>query len=291
MTMTRVDKGWQAKGLDMYSTPEILGTLAHYGVKEDEASFLKKCEEAYPLGIAHAWHEHWAGKGQFLRFPVAASEELWRRLKPGVVAPSDVTLAIVNLLEMLDEKLAGEVDDGSHETRFKVVEAYLKTLPEAGDRQSRFLDEVVVTLGDWLEVFDTMARALAKKEFAAEAQRFVALEEALFPLRRGTSSALLAASSGDRQGGVAALNAIAADATRGDYNRLSAIDCLLELEETAAAKQHVLVLLAKAEETKDVELASEAVAMLSEVLERDPDPADRKELQARVESLAKTLVP
>ena len=47
MSEERVNKKWMDIGIDKYSTAAILGTLAHYGVALDEASF-KKAAEAKP---------------------------------------------------------------------------------------------------------------------------------------------------------------------------------------------------------------------------------------------------
>ena len=44
MSAERVDKKWQEKGLESYSTEAILGTLQHYGVTTDEAAFKKVAE-------------------------------------------------------------------------------------------------------------------------------------------------------------------------------------------------------------------------------------------------------
>ena len=65
MGTERVDKNWQQRELDQFSTDAILGTLAHYGVQTDEKAFVELAQRTYPIGIAHLWHEGWRGKAQF----------------------------------------------------------------------------------------------------------------------------------------------------------------------------------------------------------------------------------
>lgn len=283
----RVDKNWHTQGIDIYSVPAILGTLAHYGVSVTEASFLEQAKEEYPLSIAHAWHDGWKGKGQFSRFPAAAAEELWRRLKPDEVAPTDIALALINLLTSLDETLEKKPDDRMRETRFKVVEAYLPRIPEAGERRDKFLDEVLYAIGEWIEALDDMAEALASEGFTAQADRLVVIEEALIPIRAGTAKALVQAAKGDVEGALVALRKIATEAE--PFTRISAIDALLEHEQADDAKRALLALVDIAAEKKDVELASEVVERMARLLKLDPKRADRDELRARVEKLEQVL--
>lgn len=285
----RVDKGWNSRGIDCYAVPAILGTLSHYGVPMTEEKFLELAKDDYPLAIAQAWHEQWKGTGQFSRFPAAAAEELWRRLKQGEVAPTDVALAIINLLTSLEKALDQKKDDGTWETRFKVVENYLPSLPKEEARRDKFLAEVVGALNDLMEVFDTMAEALARKEQPAFADRFVAIEETLFPVRKGTAAAFVKAGKGDEAGAIADFKAIAGDAQRDDFARLCAIDGLINFEQRDDAKRFTLELVDRAEQQKDVELASEAVERLTELLKGDPKMKDRNEIRQRVEKLSRTL--
>lgn len=283
--MERVDKGWQERGIDCYSTPAILGTLAHYGVTVDEAGFRELAGGEFPLAIAQAWHERWTGKGQFTRFPAAAAEELWRRLCEGQLAPTDLALAIINLLRSLDEALSGKPDDGTRETRFKVVEAYLPKLAALGARRDAFMAELTAALGDWIDVLDRMAEALAKKGLDAQAERFVAFEEALIPERAGVARALVRAERGDRAGAVGELKAIAADAARSDSNRLAAADALFELDDFETGRAVTLELLDKAQRERDLELGADAVQRLQKLLEKNPRTPDRKALRERVEAM------
>lgn len=285
----RVDKTWHTKGIETYSVAAILGSLSHYGVPVTEESFLALTKEDFPLTIAMGWHEHWKGTGQFSRFPAAAAEELWRRLKGGEIAPTDLSLALVNLLTALNGELDKKPDDGTLDTRFKVVEAYLGRVPPAGDRREKFMAEMVGSMGEWLEVFDGMAEALAKKDQPALADRFVAFEETLFPVRRGTAAALVKAAKGDQYGALVDLRLIAGDSKRDDFTRLSAIDGLFQFNQVDDAKAFTLELVDRAEKEKDVELASEAVERLTRLLRIDPKRVDRAELRARVEQLSRVL--
>lgn len=287
----RVDKSWHSKGIDTYSVPAILGTLAHYGVAVTEEQFLELAKEDFPLTIATAWHERWKGTGQFSRFPAAAAEELWRRLKPGVIAPTDVALAIVNLLNALNTALDKKPDDGTWDTRFKVVEAYLPSIPTEPERRELFMSELVAALSEYVEVFDGMAEALARQDQQSLADRFVAFEEALIPERKGVSSALVQAARGQVADAMKALVTIAGDASRDSASRLAAIDGLFLHDQLDDARKFTLELVDLAEKDKDVDLASDVVERLSELLRRDPKRADRDDLRRRVEQLARTLEP
>lgn len=286
MAAERVDKTWHTKGLDMYSVPEILGTLEHYGVTVTEAEFLETANTEYPLAIASTWHDTWKGKGQFSRFPAAAAEELWRRLKPDQFAPTDLSLAVVNLLGELDRVLEKKPDDGTRETRFKIVENYIAKLP-TGEQGDKFLDETLYALGEWMQPFDEMGEALATEGHGDFADRFVAIEETLIPIRAGTAKALVQAAKGDVAGALVALKKIATEAE--PFTRISAIDGLFEHEQVEDAKNALLSLVDVAEKSKDVELASEIVERMARLLELNPDRADKNALRERVEQLARIL--
>ncbi|MGV3623091.1 MAG: hypothetical protein ACO1OB_19890 [Archangium sp.] len=286
MASERVDKAWHTKGLDMYSVPEILGTLEHYGVTVSEAEFLETAKTEYPLAIASTWHESWKGKGQFSRFPAAAAEELWRRLKPDQFAPTDLSLAVVNLLGELDRVLDKKADDGTRETRFKVVENYIAKLP-SGEQGDKFLDETLYALGEGMGPFDEMAEALATEGHGELADRFVKIEEALIPIRAGTASALVQAAKGDVDGALVKLRKIATEAE--PFTRISAIDALLERDQDEDARRALVVLVDEAGKAKDVELASEIVERMSRLLARNPNLADKNALRERVEQLARVL--
>jgi hypothetical protein len=284
----RVDRSWQAKGLDAYPVPAILGTLAHYGVGVDEARFLELAARDYPLTIAETWHERWTGTGPFARFPAAAAEELWRRLCAPRVAPTDVALAVVRLVGALQAALAGTPEDAL-EGRFAVVEAYLPAIPQDPALQRRFLAELGAALAPWMEALDPLAEALARHPLPALADRFATLEEALFPVRTGTVFALVQAARGDRDGAAASLDALAADPGRSGPAQLAVIDANLELGRLEAAKRLALAVLDRAEGARDLELAAGVVERLTRLLRLDPARGDRAELRARIETLAGTF--
>lgn len=292
MGTERVDKGWQQRGIDTYSTEAILGTLAHYGVTLDEAAFKAAAAEDYPFAIAGRWHQTWKGVGQFSHFPAAAAEELWRRWCPGQVAPSDIALAVLHLLEELAGLVDGAKDEGTLETRFKVVEAYLPKIPAEAARHDRFVGELLSAFGqDGMKTFDAMAEALVRAKHDALADRFVTIEETILVQRKDVAKAIVQAERGDEAGAVKALSAIAADATRDFWNRLSAVDALFDFEDFALAKQALLPLFDEAERSKDLERLSAVVEHLADLLERDPRMPERNELRARIEKIAAELAP
>ncbi|MCC6332467.1 MAG: hypothetical protein IT380_00605 [Myxococcales bacterium] len=288
----RVDKGWQARGIEAYSTEAILGTLSHYGVALDEAGFKELAAQDFPLAIAQLWHQRWKGTGQFSRFPAAAAEELWRRLCGGAVAPTDLTLALIRLLGALNAAMEGKPDDGTRDTRFKVVEAFLEKLPGAELRRDRFIAEMTAALGDELgEAVDHLAEALARRGQPELAERFVAIEEKLFPVRAGSARAMVKAAAGDAEGAAKELTALAQDGSRDAFARLSALDGLIELDRLEVAKAVALELVERAEEERDLELGTQVVYRLTRLLKADPNSRDREALRKRVEALAAALGP
>ncbi|MDX2010502.1 MAG: hypothetical protein SFW67_09945 [Myxococcaceae bacterium] len=292
MATERVDKGWQLKGLEAYGDDAILGTLAHYGITIDKPGFLALAQKAYPLAIAMEWHEGgWKGTGQFSRFPAAAAEELWHRWQPGAVAPTDVALAIINLIKDLVDQLDGKPDEGTLDTRFKVVEAYLPRIPTEPETRDRFLGECFGALTDWMEPFDGMAESLARKKLDALADRFAALEEGLLEQRRGISSAIVRAVRGDETAALNDVFAIAMDASREVWNRSSAIDTLFDFEALDRVKQATLSLFDEAERLKDLELISWCVETLAELLKEDPSMPERQAIRERIERIAAALGP
>ncbi|GMU60278.1 MAG: hypothetical protein AMXMBFR34_20410 [Myxococcaceae bacterium] len=288
----RVDKGWQAKGIEAYSNEAILGTLSHYGVTLDEAGFKQLAADEFPLAMAQLWHQRWKGTGQFSRFPAAAAEELWHRLCDGAVAPTDLTLALIKLLGALNAALEGKPDDGTRDTRFKVVEAYLEKLSAGGLRRDKFIAEMTAALGDELgEAVDHLAEALARKGQPELAERFVAIEEKLFPVRAGSARAMVKAAAGDAEGAATELTHLAQDTSRDALARLSAVDGLIELGRLEVAKSVTLELVERSAQEKDLELGTEAVTRLTRLLKADPKMKDREALRKRVEALAAALGP
>jgi hypothetical protein len=286
----RVDKKWVEKGIDSYSTQAILGTLSHYGVSMDEAKFLEQSKQHFPLALAQEWHATWKGTGQFSRFPAAAAEELWARLKPGEIAPTDLGLALIKLMEAMDDALDGLKDDGTWDTRFKVVEGYLPKLPPDGadDRRKRFLAETLGAIGEWSDVLDGMPEALAKKGAVEFANRLAGIDEGLFPEHAGISRALIKAQV-DLEAGLAELKAIGNDEKRIPLTRLAAADGLIFHARGDDAKVILLALLDHAEKERDADLAGMVVENLRKLLEKDPSRSDLIQLRDRIEKLVRTF--
>ncbi len=229
MSDERLDKQWQEKGLKSYSTPAIRATLEHYGISMDSKSFRAQAELFYPLTIAQSWMNLWKGTGKFAKLPVAAVEELWRRLAPDILQPLDVVDALTQLLKALMQ-LRKREDTAPVDAKFDELEAVLKRLPDAGERRDHFMAEVVMVLSGSLETLDLMAEGLARDGHVKHAERFVAVEEVLFPVRQGVSAALVMAAKGERIPALAQLQTIADDGARDDYARMSAIDALMHLK-------------------------------------------------------------
>ncbi len=285
----RVDKNWQQRELDQYSTEAILGTLSHYGVHTSEAEIKELALREYPISIAHIWSASWKGKGQFSKFPVAAAEEMWHRLLPGEIAPADVALALIKLLVSLDQVLADGKDDGTGETRFKVLENYLPKLPAGkSERREAFEVEVMYALGDqWSEVLDNMGVDLATKGKRAEAERLTSIEEALFPVRAGTARALMRAALGETVEAKAGLDALVENPGSDDDVKVAAIDAYLDLKHVPEAKRALLEQIAKAGAARDIERIS---AVLVDRVTRVGQALPKEESRELVKALEATLI-
>ncbi len=256
MSDERLDKQWLEKGLKGYSTQAIRNTLEHYGISMDERSFKAQAEMFYPLTIAQSWMNLWKGTGKFAKLPVAAVEELWRRLAPQILQPLDVVDALTQLLKALMQ-LRKLLDTAPVDLRFDELDAVLKKLPDPGERRDHFMAEVVMVLSGSLETLDLMAEGLARDGHVKHAERFVAVEETLFPVRKGVSAALVMSAKGDRAKALAQLQLIAEDAARDDYARMSAIDALMHLKAAEQAMGPLAALGDKADAANDGEFLGE----------------------------------
>lgn len=236
----RVDKVWKDKGLDAYATEAIVGTLAHYGVDASEEAFKTATETCYPLELARRWDDGWKGTGPFAIFPRAAALELWRRWRPQEAAPSDAALAYSKLARFLDERLAGAQDDGTQDTRFKVLEAYLAALPADAARREAYLEEFHELLHSFFDLLQDLVVRLSKAGLVDEAKRLAAIEEMLEPDAAGTRQLLITALTGSRPEALAALEAQANDAAREWPQRFAAVGALLELAEHGRAAPVIL---------------------------------------------------
>lgn len=285
----RVDKTWQTSGLAEFSTAAILGTLNHYGVSLTEAGFLELAEQHYPLWIASQWHQDWKGKGQFSHFPAAAAEELWTRLRPGALAPAVVALAFLKLIEALSDALRGIADDGTLDTRFKVVEAYLEKLPTEASKRDLFVGEIVAALHSVLDVFDQLAESLAARAQLELARRWAVVEETLLPERLGVVHARVQAGAGDREGARQALVPLATAENQSPLAKVNAIEALLDLEAFVEAEAALLALVDVAEQQGDLELMEDLVAVIGRLVEEAPALEQAERLHQAVDRLLATL--
>jgi len=193
-------------------------------------------------------------------------------------------------LRALGKSLEGKTDD-TLETRFTVVEAYLPRIAALAERKDEFIAELLVALAEYLDALDALGEALARRGNHAEADRFVAIEEALFEVRRGAAAALVKAAKGDESGALEDLKAMGDDASRDPFNRLAMVDALLDLDAAADALRVTLAVLDIAEEKKDLALAADASERLKNVIRAEPKLPDRQALVARLEKLATALAP
>jgi hypothetical protein len=271
----RVEKGWQAKGLATSSKEALFGTLGHYGVTVDEKGFLSLGKNLYPLRIAEKWHESWKGTGQFAHFPEAAAEELYRRLFPDTLRPSAFSVSVAELIGSLEGQRR-EVSDSEKNAKFESVEALLKKIPQMEEKPSEaFIEELVFHLDTFWERFNHLSEQLARGGQVAEAERFLKLEEALFPERKGVASAVMEAAKGNREKAVAALEDIASSRTPDFERRLSAVDALLHLEALDSAKSKALALMTEAHKAGLLHEGLEAASRLDFIFEKQgTTPAD-----------------
>jgi hypothetical protein len=280
MTAERLDKQWQEKGLHDYSTAAILGTLTHYGVSIDSIAFRAQAELFYPLTIAQSWVELWKGTGKFAKLPAVAVEELWRRLAPDLLQPLDVIDSLTELMKSLLRLRKKE--DAPVAEKFDALDAVLKRLPEPGERRDHFMAEVVMVLSGSIETLDLMAEGLAREGHLQHAERFVAVEELLFPVRKGVSSALVLAAKGEREPALKQLQAICDDAARDDYARVSAVDALIHLKAAELSMPTLISLGEKANEANDGEFLGELDRRWHAVVEGVPAGAMHQQAKAEL---------
>ncbi len=287
MSGDKVDKKWGQKGLKGYSTEAIVGTLQHYGVAVDEASFRQKAVEAWPLQLAAEWQAGWKGVGQFAHFPASAVEELWRRWVPEQAQPLDLVEALAQLMQALI--LLRKGDGSKVEGGFERVGEVMKRLPPEGDRRERFVAEVVMVMSSAMQTLDLLAEALAKDGHVPHAERLLAVEEALFPVRQGVSRALVQAAQGHAAEAAEALQKIAEDPARDDYGRLGAVDALLHLGQPKRALPGVKLLVKKASDTRDGDLFEQLHGRLHELSHGLTDEVDQRALIEAVEAAHRAL--
>lgn len=287
MGTERVDKQWSKKGLTGYSTEAILGTLSHYGVPLDEAGFKASAEGRFPIELAEGWSPSWKGVGPFQRFPVAAADELFRRLT-GRLSPAEVAEKVVVLMSALSDSKS---EAAYLEDAFSAAQRLVPKLPASPQERGRFTSEVITFLSGVLEAFDGLAVKLAQRGQVAEAERFARLEEALFPVRQGLALALVALAKGDTEAGLAALEAIANDKARDPHARLMGADALFHHGASERALGPLHALIDEAEADGDFDFTYELVHRLRHLVGHLPPSTDRDTLRARtlkLVSLAET---
>ena len=286
MTTQRVEKTWQQQGLEGYATEAILGTLAHYGVQVDEEGFKARAQSAYPSGIAEEWEEGWKGTGPFAAFPAHAAAELWRRWVPGQLSPEDFAEALADLMNALAMKING--DEAPVPAAFAHFAAQRARMPLAGDGSpdESFLEDALGAFDeDAVELFDELAEALAEEGHVEDARAFAEVEEFLLPARRGISSAVVQAASGEREPALATLVKLAAEPEGDATRRLLATDGLIHLEAYAEAVAAAKALLAEAEAEKDFHLALDLCARLEHAYKALNDKAALSALAAQQQRL------
>jgi hypothetical protein len=282
----RVDKAWQSKGLQGYSTEAIVGTLGHYGVAVAEGDFRKLAEGAWPTDIGLQWGQKWKGTGPFKPFPFAAADELWRRWMPDRVAPRDLSEALAELLKTLASLLDGK-KDAPVDAAFERMKAVRQKVPvdDKGQPQLAFIERALGVFNEKVaELFDSMAETLAKAGHVGHAEAFAEFEEFLLPDRRGIATAIVRASKGERDPAVADLEKVITDSARGPLSRLLAVDGLIHLGAFPQAAAQARALMMQAEKDKDIHLAIDLAARLEHVFKAT---GDRASLQALTQEAAR----
>jgi hypothetical protein len=287
MAEARVDKSWQSKGLSSYPLDAILGTLRHYGAETSQADFERLAAERFPLAIAEQWRGRWRGTGQFVAFPHAAAEELWRRFMGERLSPALYAEALLTLMEALSSMVEG-APDAPVGAAFSRVEQLKPQIPLQGTGVRRdFALEVASHLGEQYETFNHVAEALAKEGHVEDAEAFAGIEELLFPERAGVARATVQAALGERAPALEALARLAADPARGPDGRLTAIDALLSLEALGEGETASLALLDELERAADYHMAFNVMQRLAYALEKQDKQQEREALQERAAQLAK----
>jgi len=248
MADQRVDKSWQTKGLDAYSTEAVLGTLNHYGAKVDEAAFRALAAEHYPMQIARRWLDAWAGKGQFSHFPASAAGLLWSRLMPEVLAPQAFALAWTQVLH----RLATAPEDPELVGLFEAAEKVATQLPVPGPRRDAFLSEGLALVGAVNIDVGALVERLAEQK-SAQLPRLLALADAFFPELQGLLGARAKAGQGDRAGAIVELAKWSADASRTFDGRAAAVEELVSMRAATEALEAARALHLEAVKNKSID--------------------------------------
>jgi hypothetical protein len=276
----RVDKAWQNKGLQGYSTEAIVGTLGHYGAPVAEADFRKLAETSWPPDIALEWGKKWKGTGPFKPFPYAAAEELWSRWVKDRLAPREFTMALAELMTTLTQLLSGK-KDAPVNAAFERMKSVRQRMPldEKGQPQLAFVERALGGFDEKVaEMFDSMAETLAKTGNTAYADAFAEFEEFLLPDRRGIASSIVRASKGERDAALAELEAVSVDASRTPLSRLLAVDGLIHLGAWPQVVARARPMMLQAEKDGDIHLAIDLCARVEHVYKATGDRAALQDL-------------
>jgi hypothetical protein len=281
-----VDKAWQNKGLQEYSTEAILGTLGHYGAPVAEAGFRKLAETGWPQDIALEWGKKWKGTGPFKPFPHAAADELWRRWMPDRPSPNEFAVALAGLMAALTSLISGQ-KDAPVEAAFESMKSIRQRIPldDKGQPQLAFVERALGGFDEKVaQMFDSMAEILAKTGNVAQAEAFAEFEEFLLPDRRGIASSIVRATKGEREPALAELEAVSVDTSRTPLTRLLAVDGLIHLGAWPQAAARARPMMMQAEKDGDIHLAIDLCSRLEHVYKAT---ADRAGLQDLSEDMAR----
>ncbi|MFL5343682.1 MAG: hypothetical protein ACJ8AT_02765 [Hyalangium sp.] len=275
MSTERVDKAWQNKGLEGYSTEAILGTLGHYGVPVAEADFKKLAESSWPQDIGVEWGKKWKGTGPFKPFPWAAAEELWRRWVPERLAPHEFSEALAQLMGSLTSLLEGK-QDAPVAAAFERMNAIRQRTPkdDKGQPLMAFIERALGGFDEKVaEMFDSMAETLSRAGHVQHAEAFAEFEEFLLPDRRGIATAIVRASKGERDAAVLDLETVTADTARTPLARLLAVDGLIHLAAWPQATARARPMMMQAEQDGDIHLAIDLCSRLEHIYKATGDRA------------------
>jgi hypothetical protein len=263
----------------------ILGTLSHYGVSVSEAGYKELAKTNYPLSIALEWAESWKGTGQFSGFPLAASEELWKRLEPDRLAPWLLGERVGELVQQLDRMVDG-APDAKVGPAFEAVNALKPKIPmENGGAQRQFVAEAFDVFSEqFIRAFDGLAEKLAKEGHVEDAQAFAELEELLFPERAEVARAIVQAADGHWDVAEKMLIARVQTPSLSDGAQVVAVDGLIHIH-SKAAEEHAARLLDAAEKAENHHLALAMVDRLAHLYRESHNRGALEALAARAEKL------
>jgi hypothetical protein len=280
LSTERVDKAWQNKGLQGYSTEAIVGTLGHYGTPITEADFRTLSETVWPADIAQQWGAKWKGTGPFKLFPFGAAEELWRRWVPDRIAPRQLSESLVEVMQSA-VKLLGGVQDAPLGAAFERMSAVRQKVPldEKGQPQQPFIERALGVFNEKVaETFDSLAESLTKAGHPQHGEAFADLEEFLLPERKGIASAIVRAAKGERDPAVASLEQIIGDTSRTQLSRLLSVDGLIHLGAYPQAAAHARPVMLQAEKDGDIHLAIDLCSRLEHVFKTTGDRGAQQEV-------------